>query len=92
MTALEPLEWLCGFKHALVANRAARLEPLRNTVMLVISKRNTRIAPHAMPVVDSKSFPNPADVAKWTMENVFVWSIIVEIAQFAEVLCERSSL
>jgi hypothetical protein len=69
VTTLQTSEWVSRLKHALVTDGAAPLQLLRNAAMLVVRKRHTSIAAHAVPKVNTKALSQPARIAIRAMED-----------------------
>ena len=64
MATLETLQRLCGLKEQLVANWARSLQLLWDAAMVFIGKGYTRVAPHTMAKVYTKTQSHPAVVAQ----------------------------
>lgn len=90
VAALKTAKGFCALKHGLVADRTVPLQALGDTVMFVFH-RNAGVAAHTVSVVNAKSFPRSANIAKRAVINRFVLRVIVEIANIARIPRERLS-
>ena len=60
--------------------------------MLIIRQGDTRIAPHAMSIINTKPETLATDIAEGTMIDVLARTIVIQVADSTVVLCERLAI
>lgn len=85
MTAIEEHDRRRRCKHEVAADGTVRFKRTLNTLVLTKAGMHTSIAPHAVEIVNIKTFANTADFAVRAMIDIFVLIIVKEIASLAKV-------
>lgn len=85
MPAIQPTKRFCAFEHGIMTDGAVSLQPLWNTVMIIVFQRHTSIAAHAMTIIDAQALSGSTHIAKWAVVDGFVGCVIIEVADVAVV-------